>query len=278
MTTQRYIAGEIPVLEGKFGTGNTVTITIIRLSDMTAVVSAAACAEDGTTGFFHYHVSLAPTDFQSYRWVMTNGISSQDVGGHIDVNGYPVADFNTLKKASLNAATPASIQNIAANGSGFTALGDTRLANLDALISSRLATAGYTTPPTKDQIADQVWDEQISGHTATGSTGKILSSGSAPSVSEIDAQLSGNHGAGAWGASAVGTIAYPDPEEPFLEDGNPMVGVKVEAFSNSARTALVDAQITDVNGNFQFHLNAGEYWFRASLAGHSNYEWSVVLE
>jgi len=149
---------------------------------------------------------------------------------------------------------------------------------LDAAISSRLASASYTTPPTKDQIADQVWDEAMSGHTATGSAGEALSNATAPSVNEIDAQLSGVHGAGAWGASAVGTIAYPDPEEPFLEIGNPMVGVKVEAFSNSARTALVDAQITDVNGNFQFHLNAGTYWFRASLAGHANYEWSVVLE
>jgi hypothetical protein len=149
---------------------------------------------------------------------------------------------------------------------------------LDALVSSRLATSGYTTPHTKDQIADQVWDEQMSGHTATGSAGKTLSSASAPSVSEIDAQLSGNHGAGAWGASAVGTIAYPDPEVPFLdENGDPMVGVKVEAFSNSARTALVDVQTTDVNGNFQFHLNAGEYWFRASLLQHVSYEWAEEL-
>ena len=148
---------------------------------------------------------------------------------------------------------------------------------LDALISSRLATAGYSAPPSAAGIADQVWDEQMSGHTTTGSAGKALSNAIAPSVSAIDAELSGVHGAGAWGASAVGTIAYPDPEEPFLENGNPMVGVKVEAFSNSARSALVDAQITDVNGKFQFHLNAGTYWFRASLAGHSNYEWSVVL-
>jgi hypothetical protein len=147
---------------------------------------------------------------------------------------------------------------------------------LDALVSSRLASASYTAPASKELIADQVWDEQMSGHTATGSAGKALSNATAPSVSAIDAQLSGNHGA--WGASAVGTIAYPDPAEPFLENGNPMVGVKVEAFSNLARTALVDAQNTDVNGNFQFHLNAGTYWFRASNAGHSNYEWSVVLE
>lgn len=51
-------------------------------------------------------------------------------------------DFGALQKTSLNAATPASVQNIAANGSGFTALGDTRIANLDTTVSSRLAPAG----------------------------------------------------------------------------------------------------------------------------------------
>jgi hypothetical protein len=188
-------------------------------------------------------------------------------------------DSNSTKLANLDAAvTTRAAASTALSTSVWTSGRAALLDFLDALVSSRLASASYTAPPTVGAIADQVWDEQMSGHTTTGSAGKALSNASAPSVSEIDAQLSGNHGAGAWGASAVGTIAYPDPEEPFLENGNPMVGVKVEAFSNSARTALVDAQITDVNGNFQFHLNAGTYWFRASNAGHSNYEWSVVLE
>lgn len=187
-------------------------------------------------------------------------------------------DSNSTKLANLDTAvTTRAAASTALSNATWSNARAALLDYLDALISSRLATAAYSAPPSAAGIADQVWDEQTSGHTATGSAGKALSSASAPSVSEIDAQLSGNHGAGAWGASAVGTIAYPDPEEPFLENGNPMVGVKVEAFSNSARTALVDAQLTDVNGNFQFHLNAGTYWFRASQAEHSSYEWSVVL-
>ena len=197
---------------------------------------------------------------------LTSGISTSDSIGKL-IKDYLDAAVTT--RAAASTALSTSVWT-----SGRAALLDF----LDALISSRLATAGYSAPPSAAGIADQVWDEQMSGHTATGSAGKALSNATAPSVSEIDAELSGNHGAGAWGASAVGTIAYPDPEEPFLENGEPMVGVKVEAFSNSARSALVDAQITDVNGNFQFHLNAGTYWFRASHAGHSNYEWSVVLE
>lgn len=46
-------------------------------------------------------------------------------------------DFTTLQKTSLNASTPASVQNIPATGTGFTALGDARIANLDAAISTR---------------------------------------------------------------------------------------------------------------------------------------------
>ena len=57
-------------------------------------------------------------------------------------NAPTAGDFTAAMKTSLNAATPASVQNIPATGSGFTALGDTRIANLDAAVSTRLAPAG----------------------------------------------------------------------------------------------------------------------------------------
>jgi hypothetical protein len=44
------------------------------------------------------------------------------------------------------AQTGDSYARIGAAGAGLTALGDTRLANLDATVSSRLSTVGYTTP------------------------------------------------------------------------------------------------------------------------------------
>src|SRR3990172_11980732 len=46
-------------------------------------------------------------------------------------------DFGALQKASLNATTPAGVQNIPATGTGFTALGDTRLGFLDESILAR---------------------------------------------------------------------------------------------------------------------------------------------
>lgn len=61
--------------------------------------------------------------------------------------------------------------------------------NINATISSRLASASYTTPPTVGAIADQVWDEAIAGHAGAGSTGEALSNagaaGTPPTAVEI---------------------------------------------------------------------------------------------
>ena len=50
----------------------------------------------------------------------------------------------------------------------------TELGRIDATVSSRLATAGYTAPDSAAVIADAVWDEALSGHTTAGTTGKAL--------------------------------------------------------------------------------------------------------
>ncbi|MCC6597157.1 MAG: hypothetical protein IT477_11675, partial [Rhodanobacteraceae bacterium] len=68
----------------------------------------------------------------------------------------------------------ANRDNVGAAGAGLTALGDTRVANLDATVSSRLASASYTAPPSAASNADAVWDEVLSGHLGAGSTGEAL--------------------------------------------------------------------------------------------------------
>jgi hypothetical protein len=50
---------------------------------------------------------------------------------------------------------------------------------LDVAVSSRLATAGYTAPPSVGAIADQVWDEALADHQGVGSTGEALDAASA---------------------------------------------------------------------------------------------------
>jgi hypothetical protein len=72
--------------------------------------------------------------------------------------------------------------------------------NLDAAVSTRLATSGYTTPPTVGAIADQVWDEAIADHLGAGSTGLALNSAGAagdPWATAIP---------GAYGAGTAGKI------------------------------------------------------------------------
>lgn len=50
----------------------------------------------------------------------------------------------------------------------------TELARIDGTVTSRLAAASYTTPPTVGAIADQVWDEVLSDHATSGSAGAAL--------------------------------------------------------------------------------------------------------
>ncbi len=51
------------------------------------------------------------------------------------------------------------------------------LDKLDVVLSTRLATSGYTVPPTVGAIADQVWEETLSDHSGTaGSTASALNS------------------------------------------------------------------------------------------------------
>jgi hypothetical protein len=63
---------------------------------------------------------------------------------------------------------------IGANGGGLTNLGDTRLANLDAAISSRLAAADYSAPLNAASTAAAVWNATMSSYVTAGSTGNAL--------------------------------------------------------------------------------------------------------
>lgn len=71
--------------------------------------------------------------------------------------------------------------------------------NLDAVISSRLASASYTTPPTAAANADAVWDEALSGHLGAGSTGEALNAAGAAGDPWTTA-LPGAYGAGSAGS------------------------------------------------------------------------------
>lgn len=76
--------------------------------------------------------------------------------------GNIVGTLSTLTTYTGNTPqTGDSFARIGAAGAGLTALGDTRIANLDATVSSRLATSGYTAPPTAAQNATAVLTTQM---------------------------------------------------------------------------------------------------------------------
>ena len=70
------------------------------------------------------------------NWLTSAGITAGALNGK--------GDWNTTAPDNTTIGTIAT--NIGTNGAGLTAIGDTRLNNLDAAVSTRLATDGYTAP------------------------------------------------------------------------------------------------------------------------------------
>lgn len=64
----------------------------------------------------------------------------------------------------------------AANASAVRSEITTELSRIDVAVSTRLATAGYTAPPSAATVADAVLDEAVSDHTTAGTTGAQLAS------------------------------------------------------------------------------------------------------
>lgn len=80
--------------------------------------------------------------------------------------GTGVTGFNDLSAAQVNAEADTALSDV-----GVTT---TVTGRIDAAISSRLATAGYTAPPSAADNADAVWNEAIADHLGAGSTGAAL--------------------------------------------------------------------------------------------------------
>ena len=139
-------------------------------------------------------------------------IVSDATNGNAAIKTYLTTNVGALG-ANLTAADDAVITLIGVAGAGLTALGDTRLANLDATVSSRstltqtqvsggayaLNSASFAfNAAVNNAIADQVWDEVLSGHLTAGSTGNALNAaGSAGDP--WSTSLPGAYGAGSAG-------------------------------------------------------------------------------
>ena len=110
-------------------------------------------------------------------------------------------------KTSLNASTPgvsaAGVQAIwdaltsALTTSG--SIGKWILDKLDVVLSTRLATSGYTTPPTVGAIADQVWEEPLGDHTGVAGSTALALNAAGSAGDPWGTALPGAYGAGTAG-------------------------------------------------------------------------------
>ncbi len=76
--------------------------------------------------------------------------------------------------------------------------------NINATISSRLATSGYTAPPTASQNAVAVVDQALSGHTTAGTVGSALTSASDPLLTAVPGSYAS--GTAGWYLGQLGAI------------------------------------------------------------------------
>jgi hypothetical protein len=88
------------------------------------------------------------------------GVDWANVGSpttSVNLSGTTINLCNTITTYTGNTVqTGDAYARIGAAGAGLSALGDTRIANLDTTVSSRLASASYTVPPTAAQNATAV--------------------------------------------------------------------------------------------------------------------------
>jgi len=131
----------------------------------------------------------------------------------------------------------------------------TELARIDVMVGSRLATASYTAPLTA-----------AGTRLAIGLAAANLDSqlDAIPTAAEIDTQLSGTHGGGAWGSIGSGSGAYTFTVT--VNDGTTAL--------QNATVRLVEGvnnyvAVTNASGVAVFALDAATYSVAISKAGYS---------
>jgi hypothetical protein len=231
--------------------------------------------------------------------------------------GYLAAAFKKLFDVASPILTVASVNQTAdvatlattvgAAGAGLTALGDTRLANLDAAVSTRLAASSYAAAPSAADVADAVWDELLADHTDAGSAGAgLAAAGSAgdpwstvlpgsygastagqiigdtlggatgtvvytegATLDDLLEELADAHGDGSWEGSSAGSGTGSYTDTITDADSNPLDGVRVQLSTDSAGTNVVYEDYSDALGVFAMRPDPGTYYRWLDLAGYT---------
>lgn len=213
---------------------------------VTVADSATKAVEDQAflVETFGHASALYPTDYTVANVAQT--------GDNYARLGAPAGDSVSADVAAVKAETASILTDtaeIGAAGAGLTALGDTRLANLDAAVSSR-----------STLTAQGVWDALTSALTTAGSIGKLL-------VDNINATISSrssHSAADVWSSvtrtltTAVSGVTVPDGAAIIIRQGDrwshTFTGLTTTGWTKLVLTVKRQKSDTDAESLFQIVL------------------------
>lgn len=282
ITTSRFSSG------AKY-TASSITATFYKVNGVgdaleidTAIGTSGVVtlsADTGSkTGFHTALLDVSALTAKIYCVVFEATVDSVAAISHefldIDAERKKVADYVDASISSRGTSTYAGGAVASVTG----AVGDARLNNLDAAISTRSTLtaqqvweyATRTVSSLGTLVAD-IW--AYATRTLSDKTGFSLTSAydpaktAAPTVGQIDTQLSSSHGSDAWGSSS-GTGAN---EITLLVETSahvPIAGISIQIF-NSDQTLLVATGSTSLLGQCVFALDDATYKVRLSKVGYN---------
>lgn len=160
------------------------TVTVRRALDTGAQASATGTVTELGNGQYRFDLSQADTngDEGSYLFTATNAVPVEKTlvftaanpsdGVRFGLTALPNAAAGASGGVYVIGGTQPSFPTVPSAADNATAVRSeltTELGRIDATVSSRLATSGYTAPPSAATIATQVWATTIEGsRTAAG--------------------------------------------------------------------------------------------------------------
>jgi hypothetical protein len=193
-----------------------------------------------------------------------NDLSAAQVNAEVDS---ALADYDGPTNAEMEARTilaagyydPSTDEVITDAASRTASKADVSLLALEATLQAL-----------NDITVAEIWSEPQAGYSTAGDFGYNLDAqvsaaggGSAPTVEQIDAELTANHGGGSWTGTAVGgTYVYT-----WTETGYSVADVLCEIYTDAERTTFETSKRTDAFGVVEFDLEPGTYYLVRKKSG-----------
>ena len=181
--TVQFVAWDSGTNAGKTGDGANFTLRWVKDGTSAALTTTTVTEIDSTNCPGLYKVGISSTESDCNIGTLagkssTSGVSVVPVTIQFErlPDAAPTAAGGVRDTYRIGGTTQTGL-DLAAN---WTAARAVKVDNLDATMTSRLASASYSAAPAASVIADAVWDEVLSGHTTSGSAGASLSSSGDP--------------------------------------------------------------------------------------------------